>query len=88
MNVVFRTSFARDLKNIEDEHVLYQVHQAIDEAENAHGRYELRDLKKVGGAKNCYRIRIGEYRIGVVIDGDTVEFVRCLSRRDIYRKFP
>jgi len=32
--------------------------------------------------------RIGEYRIGVALEGSEVEFVRCLNRRDLYRYFP
>jgi mRNA interferase RelE/StbE len=88
MKVVFRKSFVRDLKKVKDEHVLYQVLQTIDQAEAARGRSELGDLKKMAGAKDCYRIRIGAYRLGVVIEEDTVEFVRCLNRRDLYRYFP
>ncbi|NPA92437.1 MAG: type II toxin-antitoxin system RelE/ParE family toxin, partial [Chloroflexi bacterium] len=35
-----------------------------------------------------YRIRLGDYRLGLEIEGDTVVFVRFLHRRDIYRYFP
>ena len=42
----------------------------------------------MSGTTNFYRIRIGDYRIGVAVEGDTVEFVRCLARRDLYRYFP
>jgi mRNA interferase RelE/StbE len=45
-------------------------------------------LRKLSGADDYYRIRVGEYRLGVVIQGDKVEFVRCLHRRDLYRFFP
>jgi mRNA interferase RelE/StbE len=88
MKVAFRKSFVRDLKKVKDERVLYQVLQTIDQAEAARGRSELGDLKKMTGTKDCYRIRIGSYRLGVVIEEDTVEFVRCLNRRDLYRYFP
>jgi mRNA interferase RelE/StbE len=40
------------------------------------------------GSANFYRVRIGDYRMGVIGEGDTVEFVRCLPRRDLYRYFP
>jgi mRNA interferase RelE/StbE len=49
---------------------------------------ELRDLKKMSGTGNFYRIRVGDYRLGAVVEGDQVEFVRCLPRRDLYRFFP
>ena len=40
------------------------------------------------GFKNAYRIKIGDYRIGVFIEEDTIEFVRFVHRKDIYKKFP
>ena len=40
------------------------------------------------GNENYYRFRVGDYRIGIVIEEDTVVFVRCLHRREIYRYFP
>ena len=46
------------------------------------------NLKKLKGFKTAYRIRIGDYRIGVFIDGDIVEFARVVHRKDIYRLFP
>ncbi len=35
-----------------------------------------------------YRIRVGDYRIGVEVVGDEILFVRILHRKDIYRYFP
>ena len=46
------------------------------------------DKEKLGGAGNFFRIRIGDYRIGLALEGEGVEFVRCLPRRDLYRYFP
>ena len=46
------------------------------------------NLKKLKGHKNSYRIRSGEYRIGIVIDGNRVIFAAFDSRSDIYKHFP
>lgn len=46
------------------------------------------NLKKMSGASGFYRIRMGDYRIGVAVEAGVVEFVRVLHRRDIYRYFP
>ena len=46
------------------------------------------NLKKLTGHKNCYRIRIGDYRIGIVIDNNIVIFAAFDSRSDIYKHFP
>lgn len=46
--------------------------------------------QKLSGYQSFYKIRVGDYRIGLFIDTQTniVEFQRVLHRRDIYRKFP
>lgn len=49
---------------------------------------EIKNLKKLEGFKNAYRIKTGDYRIGVFIEEDTIEFVRFVHRKDIYKKFP
>jgi mRNA interferase RelE/StbE len=88
MKTTFRKSFTRDLKKIKDRTLLDRVREVIEEAEQADTPQEIGELKKMGGTKNCFRIRLGDYRIGVVIEDDTVEFVRCLNRRDLYKFFP
>ena len=45
-------------------------------------------MKKLSGASGFYRIRVGDYRVGIAVEDETVEFVRVLHRRDIYRAFP
>ncbi len=45
-------------------------------------------LRKMSGGEKYFRIRVSDYRIGIVVEGDEIEFVRCLHRRDIYRFFP
>ena len=49
---------------------------------------DVANLKKMSGAAGFYRIRVGGYRIGVAVEGDEVEFVRVLHRKDVYRSFP
>ncbi|HEY4721787.1 MAG TPA: type II toxin-antitoxin system RelE/ParE family toxin [Anaerolineae bacterium] len=46
------------------------------------------NIKKLQGGTNYYRIRVGDYRVGLVVESDTVTFVRFLHRKDIYRYFP
>jgi mRNA interferase RelE/StbE len=88
MKAAFRKSFGGDLKKIKDQKVLDGVRAAIEQVEAAAGPREIAKLKKLRGTDNYYRMRLGDYRIGVVIQKDTVEFVRCLPRRDLYRFFP
>ena len=49
---------------------------------------ELQHIKKIEGYDCYYRLRIGDYRLGLKLSGNTVELIRFLHRRDIYRRFP
>jgi len=88
VTTTFRVSFTRDLKKIKERAVLAGVRRAVEGVEAAPDTTVVVGLKKLSGTSNSYRIRVGEYRIGVVIEGDTVEFVRRLNRKDPYRFFP
>lgn len=88
MKTAFRKSFSRDLKNIKDDELLASIQRVIEEVELATELQAIRNLKKLKGTRNLYRIQLGEYRIGIVVESETVEFVRCLPRRDLYRYFP
>ena len=48
----------------------------------------IRGVEKLQAARNYYRIRIGDYRLGIKLEGNKVELVRFRQRRDIYRSFP
>jgi mRNA interferase RelE/StbE len=88
MKVTFQKSFTRDLKKIKDQELRDEVRSVIERVEAAEGPRAISELKKLEGFSRCYRIRVGDYRIGLMIDGGTVIFVRFLPRRDLYRFFP
>jgi mRNA interferase RelE/StbE len=88
VNVSFRSSFARDLNRITDKSLLRRVREAIDNVEQAQSINDLPNLKKLKSNKNYYRLRIGDYRIGLALEDDALVFVRFLNRKEIYRYFP
>ena len=88
MKSLFRSSFLRDVRKIRDKRVLASVREVIESIERADNLSEVRNVRRLSGSKSFYRVRLGDYRIGLVVEGDAVEFVRCLHRRDIYRYFP
>jgi len=45
-------------------------------------------VRKMQGFDSYYRIRVGDYRIGVETSEGQVIFVCFLNRKDIYRYFP
>ena len=88
MKVAYETAFLRDLKRIRSKRVRRRVQQVIEEVKKASAPHEIAGLSKLRGYETFYRIRVGDYRIGLEIVDDTNIFVRCLHRRDIYRYFP
>ncbi|HKJ43589.1 MAG TPA: hypothetical protein VKA27_15945 [Sunxiuqinia sp.] len=40
------------------------------------------------GYQSAYRMRSGDYRIGIIIENNIVTFVAFAHRKEIYRKFP
>ena len=88
MNVQFRSSFLKDVKVLTDKPLKDRIKDAIAQVENARTLQDIGNLKKLRGGKNYYRIRIGQYRIGIIVEGQTVSFIRCPHRREIYRYLP
>ena len=48
----------------------------------------MNDVRKIQGYDEYYRIRIGDYRLGIKVKEDSIEMLRCLHRKDIYKDFP
>lgn len=88
MEVQFRNSFAKDLRDIDNKSLLSRIKEVIETVEAAPTQQDIPDIKKLKGESIYYRIRVGEYRIGVTIEKDIVTFIRCLHRKEIYRYFP
>lgn len=88
MKTTFRRSFLRDLKKIKDRRTLDKIQYAIEDVERAESLRVLVNIKKMSGTSQFYRIRVGDYRIGLVVEKEVVEFVRVLHRGEIYRYFP
>lgn len=89
MEVRFEASFEKDLKKVKkDKKLLKSVKEVIGEVKKAKDLSDLRNLSKLKEYKTFYRIRIGDYRIGLDVVEDKVIFVRILHRKDIYKYFP
>jgi mRNA interferase RelE/StbE len=88
VKVEFKESFAKDLKGVKDKGLLKRAREIIEAVEKADSLTEISNLKKLKGGVNYFRLRIGDYRIGIALENDTVTFVRFLNRKDIYKYFP
>ena len=89
MKVNGEKSFERDVSKIRDKVLLKKLMDAIVQMENASSIFEIRNCKKIEGYDNYYRLRIGDYRLGVKIPSEQeVVLIRFLHRKEIYRYFP
>jgi addiction module RelE/StbE family toxin len=88
MQVEFRKTFKEDLKNLKDGKVLKRIQKVVEEVELANALLEIRNIKLLQGHEDFYRIRVGDYRIGLFVEEETVAFVRVLHRKEVYRYFP
>jgi len=88
VKIQFRESFERDLKKIKNPPLLKQIKKLIFKIESCSALTEIPNVKKLAGGNNFYRIRLGDYRVGLYVGKSVVEFVRVLHRKEIYRYFP
>ncbi len=61
----------------------------IDRVIEAETLADLPNVKAMEGAQNYFRIRLGDYRIGIYRRSDNIiEFQRVGTRGDFYNRFP
>lgn len=79
MKTQFKESFLKDVEALGDNALRRRVRNAITQVEQAATLKNIKNLKKLKGGDQYYRIRIGDYRLGLILQDDTVVFVRCLT---------
>jgi mRNA interferase RelE/StbE len=88
MNVEYLDKFYKDIDKISSKIVKKKIIELIQHIENSSDISQISNVKKLVGFTTAYRIRIGDYRIGIFFKEDTVIFARILHRKDIYKLFP
>jgi len=49
---------------------------------------EVREVRKIEGYQKYYRIKLGDYSLGIKVTKNRIELIRFLHRKDTYRRFP
>ena len=89
MRVRYKPSFRRDIRRIRDADLNRRIQRKITEIEAIVTISEVSGIGRLRSASgNHYRVRIGEYRLGVIVEGDLVTLLRFSHRSDFYRRFP
>lgn len=87
MRIEIKTSFVKDLKTAPKE-LREKIASIIGTMEQTSNPSNLTGIKKLKGYQNFYRIQVGAYRLGFVVEENTIVLVRFLHRKEIYRFFP
>ena len=88
MQVITTRQFEKDTEKELNKKLQLQLSDIIGQIQKADHLMEIPNLKKMKGYKNAYRIRFGEYRMGFLLEGNTIKLSRVMNRKEIYRYFP
>tara|TARA_R110001606_G_scaffold324158_1_gene470959 strand:- start:422 stop:688 length:267 start_codon:yes stop_codon:yes gene_type:complete len=88
MEVIYLKSLEKDLKKIKDKKLLKKIASVFINLENTDTLIKFSGLKKLSGHPEAYRIRVGDYRLGIFYSNEIITIARFLKRNDIYKLFP
>lgn len=89
MIIEFDKSFEKSLIKVKEKTLFDKIELLIKKIEKAEKISEIKNVKKLTGFKNYYRIRIGDFRLGFEkINDNTIRFITVARRKDIYSIFP
>jgi mRNA-degrading endonuclease RelE of RelBE toxin-antitoxin system len=88
MEVIYQESLEKDIKKIKDKKVLNALKKTFLKLEESDNLFEISNVKKMSGHSRAYRIRIGDYRLGIYYSDTIVTIMHFAKRGDIYKLFP
>lgn len=89
MKVQYRQLFIKDLKKLRKVEIYDRVYEfAFTTLPNAESLVNFSNIKAMVGYPGYYRLRLGDYRVGFMLNGDDLELMRVLHRKEFYRYFP
>jgi mRNA interferase RelE/StbE len=82
-------SFQKDTGKINDAKTKAAIVEVINNIQAAADISAINKLKKIVGYKNMYRIRFGDFRIGLeYTESNEIILIRFLHRKEIYKRWP
>lgn len=88
MIVKIDKSLEKDVYKISNKTIRNKLARIIFGIQDAEKLGDIPNLKKLKGASNYYRIRLGDYRLGLIIEKKQVQIIRLIHRKDMYKHFP
>lgn len=89
MIVEFDKSFSKSLDKLKDSEIKRRIKYIILDFDKAQIITDVKNIKKLTGFKTYYRIRLGDYRLGIELKTENIaRFIVIAHRKDIYKIFP
>jgi mRNA interferase RelE/StbE len=89
MELLYGKRFSKDLDAIRNESkIKAYLLKLIKNIREAGSLADLKDVRRIEGYQGYFRIKVGDYRLGMKLTQNRIELIRFLHRKDIYRRFP
>lgn len=87
MECKFEKAFERDFKKVKDKNLAKAILDCVQKVSKAKTIHDISNIRKISGHKSAYRIRSGNYLIGIIVENNLAIFIAFAHRKDIYKKF-
>ena len=89
MEILYGKKFSKDLDVLRnDPDTRKRLLEIIQKIKEIKSFSDMKGVRKIQGYSNYFRIKLGDYRLGMKLDQNRIELIRFLHRREIYRRFP
>ena len=88
MDIEFTKTFSKQIDTLYNEKLKLRLAQTVQNVISANTLQDIVNLKKMKGHPTAYRIKIGDYRIGLFFEDRVIVFAYLAHRKDIYNRFP
>ncbi len=88
MRIDVQRSFEKDISKLNDKSLARKVLALIQSLETCDSLADVPNLKKLNAKGNYYRIRVGDYRMGLKLEKNVIVLLRFLDRKAMYKYFP
>lgn len=89
MQVTYTKTFLKDLSKVTPQKRRTQIENFVfEQLPRLLNIESLGNIEKMTGYKDYFKVRFGDYRVGVFKNKNTLELKRVLNRKEIYKFFP
>ena len=88
MRVEYSKQFLKELAHIPSKTRVSIEKFIFDELPDLNNISESRKIESLKGYKDFFKIRFGNYRVGLLKENEIIVVRRVLHRKEIYRYFP